>query len=124
MYFIAALVHDKNKLEKEVDAKALQSAWQIVTNHHPILRTGIIWEKLEEPLQYVLESVEVPFEILDWQNVPNKQQQIMLEDFIQADRKKGFDFSKAPLFRITLIKCAKGKHYMIWSQHHILTDGW
>ena len=112
-------------LEGKLDTQALQSAWQIVSDHHPVLRSGIIWEKLEEPLQYVLESAEVPFECYDWQAIENKQQQhIMLEDFIQADWKKGFDLSKAPLLRLTLIKYAQDKHYLIWSHHHILIDGW
>jgi Condensation domain len=119
-YFVQSVF----ELAREVDAQALQSAWQIVSDHHPILRTGIVWEKLEHPLQYVLESTEVLFTEYDWQNIPDQQQQIMLEDFIQEDRKKGFDLSQAPLFRLALIKCAKDKHYLVWSQHHILTDGW
>ena len=119
-YFVQSVF----ELEGEVDTQALQLAWQTVSNHHPILRTGIIWEDGEEPAQYTLEYTEVPFMQYDWQNLRAKEQEKKLEKFIQEDRKKGFDLSQAPLFRITLFQCGADKHYLIWSHHHILTDGW
>ena len=60
----------------------------------------------------------------DWQSLTAVEQEQKLRAFIQEDREIGFDLSKAPLFRLTLIHCAADKHYLIWSQHHILTDGW
>ena len=44
-YFVQSIF----ELEKEVDANILKSAWQTVSNHHPILRTGFIWKDGEEP---------------------------------------------------------------------------
>ncbi|MBL8676441.1 MAG: non-ribosomal peptide synthetase, partial [Alphaproteobacteria bacterium] len=119
-YFVQSIF----ELEGEIDVLALRSAWQIVSDHHPILRTGFVWHDGKSPLQYVLESAEVPFTIEDWQSLREQKQEEKLEAFIQEDRKRGFDLSKAPLFRHSLIQYAKDKHYLIWSQHHILTDGW
>ena len=110
-YFVQSIF----ELEREVDVNALRSAWQAVSNHHPVLRTGIVWEKLEEPLQYVLEYVDIPFESYDWQNIEAERQQSLLKELAQADIEKNFDLSKAPLFRIILIKFNHDKHYMIWS---------
>src|SRR3990167_7092530 len=119
-YFVQSIF----ELEGKIDISALRMAWQKVSDHHPILRTGFVWQNLEIPLQYVLESAEVPFEIEDWQDLEKTDQDQKLEDFIKYDRKKGFDLNKAPLFRITLIQCATTKNYLVWSQHHTLTDGW
>jgi len=47
-----------------------------------------------------------------------------LQTFINEDRQKGFDLSKAPLFRLSLIQYTETDFYFIWSQHHILLDGW
>jgi non-ribosomal peptide synthase protein (TIGR01720 family) len=41
------------ELEGDVEVDVLEAAWQKVSDHHPILRTGFIWEGLETPLQYV-----------------------------------------------------------------------
>lgn len=61
VYFVQIVL----KMEGNIDSDALKKAWQRVSDIHPILRTGFIWENLESPLQYVLESVEVPFKIED-----------------------------------------------------------
>ncbi|KAB2877418.1 AMP-binding protein, partial [bacterium] len=119
-YFVQTIF----ELEGELDIQALRSTWQLVCDHHPILRTGFIWEKLETPLQYVLETTQLPFTELDWTGLTEDEQQEIFEEFIQEDRQRGFDLRKAPLFRITLIRCSQDKCYMLWSQHHILTDGW
>ena len=112
------------EITTKVNIQALQSAWQKVSNHHDILKTGFIWQHGKKPLQYVLESVHLPFTYYDWQDVPEEIQQTKLETFIQEDRHTGFDLTKAPLFRISLIQYAPDKYHLIWSQHHLLTDGW
>ena len=119
-YFVQSIF----ELEGEIDVSALIKAWQVVSDHHPILRTGFIWQSLETSVQYVLKSTEVPFETEDWQDLGKPEQEKKLEIFIREDRKKGFDLRKAPLLRLILIQCSSNRYYLIWSQHHILTDGW
>ena len=92
----AYFVHNIFELEGEVDPQTLQLAWQKVSHHHPILRTGFVWKDGKKPFQYVLESVCIPFIQHDWQNVrEEKTQQKKLEEFIKEDRQRGFDLSKA-----------------------------
>ena len=110
------------KMEGDIESDALRKAWQRVSDIHPILRTGFIWENLESPLQYVLESAEVPFKIEDWRGTEEVAER--LEGFIKEDRQQGFDLAKAPLFRVTLIQYDSTHYYLVWGQHHILTDGW
>ena len=55
-YFVQSVF----KLEGKIDLSAFKKAWQKVSDHHPILRTGFVWKDGEEPDQYVLESVEFP----------------------------------------------------------------
>ncbi len=42
---------------------AFERAWKQVVALHPILRTAVEWEDVEEPLQVVLRDVEVPFRV-------------------------------------------------------------
>ena len=119
-YFVQSVF----EIEGEVAVAVLRQAWQKVGDQHPILRTGFVWEKIETPLQYILVSAEVPFDEYVWEEKDTENIQIKLERFIQEDRNKGFDLSKAPLLRVSLIEYAQDKYYMIWSQHHILIDGW
>jgi amino acid adenylation domain-containing protein/non-ribosomal peptide synthase protein (TIGR01720 family) len=119
-YFVQSIF----EFEGSIDPQTLHSAWQHVSNHHPILRTGFGWQNSKQPFQYVLESLEVPFNIEDWSGLKEQEANERLESFIQKDRKQGFDLRKAPIFRLTLIQCAKKRYYLVWSHHHILLDGW
>jgi amino acid adenylation domain-containing protein len=119
-YFVQSVF----ELEGEINAAILKSAWQKVSDLHPILRTGFIWQDGDSPLQYVLESSAIHFHVEDWQNLTGQGHEERLKTFIQEDRKQGFDLGKAPLFRLVLIQYDLAKYYFVWSQHHILMDGW
>lgn len=118
-YFVQSVMEIKGTLHVE----SMKNAWLSLINHHPILRTGVLWEGLDTPLQYVLNTVAVPWEVLDWSQEEKKDRHHKLKAFIEADRRKSFDLSES-LFRITLIKHSAHEHTLIWSHHHILTDGW
>ncbi len=108
----------------DFDQPAFIQAWQKVVERHTILRTFFVWEKLKEPVQVVQQHVDVPVTLLDWQDLTAAEQQERLNDFMRADREHGFEFSKAPLMRLTLIQLGADVYRFIWSHHHLLVDGW
>src|SRR5690242_4410824 len=48
-------------IEGELDHAAFQRAWQCVVARHSILRTAVLWQGLEKPVQVVYRQLE--FEI-------------------------------------------------------------
>ena len=58
------------QLTGPLDAGALEAAWRWLVAQHPALRTAIVWEEVEAPLQVVLQQVEVPIVRHDWRGVP------------------------------------------------------
>jgi amino acid adenylation domain-containing protein/non-ribosomal peptide synthase protein (TIGR01720 family) len=111
-------------LEGELDADAFARAWQQVCERHAILRTSFAWEELDEPLQVVRRHVELPFHREDWRGLPPAEQQERLAALLLADRARGFKLSQAPLMRVTLIRLGDDSYYVIWSNHHLILDGW
>src|SRR5215510_13085838 len=109
-------------LQGRLDFSAFKRAWQQVIARHPILRTVFAWQEQEEPLQVVLEHVEVPFERRDWRHLPASEQQELLEDYLRADGRQGFEVSKPPLMRLALFQTAETDYKLVWSYHHILMD--
>ena len=103
---------------------AFRRAWEEVVRRHAILRTAFLWEGLEQSVQVVYERVEVPWLEEDWIDLPAHAQQEKWQKFLHEDRKRGFDFKKAPLMRLALIKTGEESYYFVWSTHHILMDGW
>ncbi|MEE8525063.1 MAG: condensation domain-containing protein, partial [Thermoanaerobaculia bacterium] len=87
-----------------IDAEKLRSAWQQVVDRHGVLRTSFLWQDLDEPVQIVHRKVEVPFRVVDWSHLPDDDQRQGLAEFCEEDRRRGFDLSRAPLLRVTLIR--------------------
>ncbi|MEH2367576.1 amino acid adenylation domain-containing protein [Nostoc sp.] len=111
-------------LSGNLDITVLQQACVRVVKRHPVLRTLVVWEKQEKPLQVVCKQVELPWQNYDWRSLSATEQQERLEAFLQADRVQGFVLDKAPLMRFTLIRVADDTYEFVWSFHHLLIDGW
>ena len=106
------------KLNGPLDTNAFYEAWKMVVNRHDTLRTAFIWENLDEPLQVVHHSVEIPFEVLDWSDKPSAHLSDEFRLFCEKERKRGVELTEAPLIRIILIKNSEESWYFIWDYHH------
>ena len=111
-------------IEGDFDHAAFQRAWQRVVNRHSILRTGLVWEGVEKPLQIVYRSINVLIEEQDWREFDGEQQDEMLEKFIRNDQARGFDLARPPLMRLALIRISNSVYKFIWSRHHLILDRW
>ncbi|HEY0602461.1 MAG TPA: condensation domain-containing protein, partial [Herpetosiphonaceae bacterium] len=111
-------------VEGRLDRAAFVRAWEHVLARHSVLRTAIVWEGLDEPVQVVFRQIRLPLAEHDWRDVPPAEHDARLDALAQADRDRGFDPVEAPLMRLTLIRLADDKHHVIWSRHHLLLDGW
>lgn len=111
-------------LSGNLDITVLQQACVRVVKRHPVLRTLVVWEKQEKPLQVVCKQVELPWQNYDWRSLSATEQQERLEAFLQADRVQSFVLDKTPLMRFTLIRVADDTYEFVWSFHHLLIDGW
>jgi amino acid adenylation domain-containing protein len=111
-------------LRGDLDVPAFERAWQLMLDRHSALRTSFLWEDLDEPLQVVHRQLALPFERLDWRDVPVERQQMQLDALLAAQRQRGFDLSEAPLMHLVLIRIAADAYWLVWNHHHLLLDGW
>ena len=47
-----------------------------------------------------------------------------LDEWLVADRARGFDLGAPPLMRVTLIRTTGDEWRLVWTRHHLLLDGW
>ncbi len=120
VYFQQKILTFQGKL----NATAFRQAWQQVVNRHPSLRTIFLWEDLAEPIQVVLQQIELPWQQQDWCYMSSTEQEEQLQTYLQADSQQVFSLSEGPLMRLALIQTATDVHQFIWSHHHIILDGW
>ncbi|MEO0539237.1 MAG: amino acid adenylation domain-containing protein [Cyanobacteria bacterium P01_A01_bin.105] len=111
-------------LRGELDRTAFEQAWQQLVQRHTVLRTALVWENLDAPVQVVGQQVQLSVNWLDWQAQSVKAQQYSLQHWLADDRRQGFNLSAAPLMRLTVMQLSQACYRVIWSHHHILLDGW
>src|SRR5258706_7413687 len=111
-------------LAGRLDHGAFLRAWQQVVARHAILRTSFVWKRLKKPLQVVNRRVNLDIESHDWRELPHDDQQQRLRQFLQEDKKLGFDLTKAPLMRLFLVRLSDERYQFVWSHSNMLLDGW
>ncbi|MFK8103148.1 MAG: non-ribosomal peptide synthase/polyketide synthase [Saprospiraceae bacterium] len=107
-----------------VQIDAFRASWEYVIGKHSILRTAFFNNEFSIPVQCAYKATNLPFEVLDFSQVPATELEAKWDAFLEADIERGFDFTQAPLMRVNLVKTGKKAYKMLWTFHHILIDGW
>ena len=111
-------------IANEVDQNAFQFAWESILKKHSILRTGFFPDQLPIPVQVTFSSVKLPIKFLDYSTIADPEREQAVAQLIGKDFQEGFEFSVAPLMRLTLVKLSDAQYKMIWTYMHIILDGW
>ncbi|MBX3328844.1 MAG: amino acid adenylation domain-containing protein [Nitrospira sp.] len=118
------LMQNRYLLEGDLNYEAFVRAWAMVLDRHPVLRTSFVWKSQKRPLQAVHKRVDAPIVSLDWSGQTRREQIARLDAELEAELREGFDFAKAPLMRLWLIRLADDCYQFVHSFHHILLDEW
>jgi len=111
-------------LEGELDVETFERAWQRMIDRHPSLRAGFVWEGVSKPVQVVRRTAELELACHDWRGLEAAELESRLEDFLERDRRRGFDLGRAPLFRLALLRLGEDRHRLVWSSSHLVNDAW
>ncbi|SDM57636.1 non-ribosomal peptide synthetase [Allokutzneria albata] len=112
------------RLDGVTDPGALAAAWQRVVDRTPILRSTVVWQDIDKPVQVVRSDVEVPVQHHDWRGLSDEDQRAEIARVIAEDTAAGMDLSTGPLVRLIIGRLSDTSVQMIRTSHHILLDGW
>ncbi|HSX62872.1 MAG TPA: amino acid adenylation domain-containing protein, partial [Tahibacter sp.] len=110
-------------LRGALDPAAFRRAWQQVIARHDIFRTAFVGEG-DQVHQLVSAQAELAWHEEDWRALPAPEQQARFDAYRSDDRRRGVDFATAPLLRIALFRYGEDRWQLLWTHHHILSDGW
>ncbi|QJB39308.1 amino acid adenylation domain-containing protein [Chitinophaga oryzae] len=121
----AYLLFNAAAIAGEPDMEALTWAFTALIARHESLRTVFVTIQ-GEPHQQVLEAMAVKPDIrfVDLSDVEERKKPTVIDEITYEASKMPFDLTMAPLFRITLIRTGAENHLLLFSIHHIITDGW
>ncbi|HSZ29984.1 MAG TPA: condensation domain-containing protein, partial [Pseudonocardiaceae bacterium] len=106
------------------DAQALGMACQRVVDRMPALRSAVVWDGVDQPLQVVHRQVAVPTRYDDWRGLSEAQWDRELARVAAEDLAVGMDLTVAPLLRLVIVTLTDDEVVLVWTSHHVMLDGW
>ncbi len=110
-------------LNGTLDLKILEKAIAHVIIKHDTLRTRFIVHegKVRQKIEEFIDKRDY-LRVIDLSNDPGSEKKC--HALVAEDEGWSFDFSKAPLFKCSIIRVTENKAIFSFNFHHIITDGW
>jgi non-ribosomal peptide synthase protein (TIGR01720 family) len=118
------IVQTNLEFEGEIFPERLKQSIEILLTRYPNLRVSIYREGLEHPVQVIPSAVDLPWREVDLSEMDKGPQEMHCAEIISAERNKGFTFSAGPLLRFVLVRLAPERHLLVFTNHHLILDGW
>ncbi|WP_202638297.1 non-ribosomal peptide synthetase [Bailinhaonella thermotolerans] len=109
-------------LRGRFDEAAMTAALAGAAARHPVLRTSFDLTGFSEPVQLVHDEVTIPLAVRDLSGRPDAAER--LRDWREEEKRRGFDWAKAPLLRAFVHLLPGGEFALTLSFHHAILDGW
>lgn len=100
-----------------LDVGIVKEALKLLCERFEILKTSVIYEKLENPVQVIISNREIEFVNSGAKSDGEFDKQVA------GDLARGFDLKNDSLLRVTYAEIGEYSK-MIWTMHHIIVDGW
>lgn len=116
-------IPDAVRIRGRLDAKILRVCLQSLVQRHEILRTAFTTID-GRPRLDVLAELDIDLPVIDLSELSPEEREQKLQHHILENATLGFDLSRAPLFRLRLIKLGEEEHVLSSTMHHSISDGW
>ncbi|MBI4788809.1 MAG: SDR family NAD(P)-dependent oxidoreductase [Chloroflexi bacterium] len=117
------------RLSGKLDVAVLRASLDEMIRRHEILRTSIgqaqgaaLTMVDDTPVQVIAPALAVDLSLIDLQNLPERDQSAEVEQWMKEDTQRPFDFSTAPLWRVTLMQLGEESFVLGLVVHHIILD--
>ncbi|GHO57934.1 non-ribosomal peptide synthetase [Ktedonobacter robiniae] len=119
-YNIPLAVHMRGPLQRD----ALEYSLRSVVQRHEILRTTFSIQG-ELPTQHIHATEHVfALPVIDLSALTPAERDSRVRQWMLQEVEWDFDLSTGPLFRAHLLILAANEHILLWTMHHIVSDGW
>ncbi|MCC5658371.1 amino acid adenylation domain-containing protein [Nostoc sp. XA010] len=118
-YNVSAIASLKGKL----NFKALQDSFQEIINRHEALRCN--FKTIEDkPVAFIYPTKSLLLPVLDISELPINQQAAEVQKLASQEAQDPFDISRDLLLRVKLLRLNPEEHILLFTMHHIVSDGW
>jgi amino acid adenylation domain-containing protein/thioester reductase-like protein len=105
-----------------LNVTALSLSINEIIRRHETLRTTFSIEN-GEAVQIIHEASEFQLLVIDLQALSETEQQNQVTQLAKLEAQKPFNFEE-PLLRVTLLQLGATENVILFTMHHIISDGW
>ncbi len=106
-----------------LDLSAFRRALHAIVERHEILRTRYVQEN-GIPVQEIGDEWNIEVPVVDLRGIPEPQRSQEAHRLIIEEAQRPFDLERDLMVRPMLVRLADDEHLVLFSMHHIATDGW
>ncbi|MEW5931246.1 MAG: amino acid adenylation domain-containing protein, partial [Gemmatimonadota bacterium] len=111
------------RLRGAPELPVLRASLDALVRRHETLRTTFS-EEGGRPVQVVHPPRPVPLPTVDLRGLPEKARRAEAKRLSGAEAMRPFDLARGPLLRSTLLRLGETDHALLFTLHHIVSDGW
>ncbi len=111
------------RLTGQLNITVLEQSLKEIIRRHETLRTtfAIVNGK---PVQVINPAVDLTLPVVDLQALSPEIQEQEVQNLAAQEAQQPFNLEQGPLLRVTILRLAPVEHVVLFTTHHIVSDGW
>src|SRR5215213_1948445 len=111
------------RLSGPLDHHTLEQTFAELLRRHEILRTSFPMRD-DQPHQLIAPPTIFHLPVLDLADLAPEQREGELQFLADDEAQRPFDLERGPLLRAKLVRLGDADHALLFTTHHIISDGW
>ncbi|MEW5696384.1 amino acid adenylation domain-containing protein [Pseudomonas synxantha] len=112
------------RLRGELSLPLLIDSLAQVVARHETLRTAYVSDEEGDPLAIIAAHADVDLPMVDLSSLDPAEQERRIAVAVEANTRQPISLLQAPLLRGQVLKLGPTEHVLLYSMHHIISDGW
>ena len=110
-------------LKGQLNVAALAGVIGEIVRRHAVLRSS--YPAVDgKPTQVIADRLEVRLPVVDLNELPGEARTSEATRRVVDEMRLPFDLAKGPLIRAQLLRLDRDNHILLFTMHHIVSDGW
>ncbi|MGB8193271.1 MAG: amino acid adenylation domain-containing protein, partial [Chitinophagaceae bacterium] len=114
----------QRKIFESFDIEKFRIAVQLMTEKHPVLRSGFNTDDYHTQVQIVYKNINVPVEYIEISSSDAAQQTAIIRGHLEKLQQTPFNFQQPPLWSMTVFNVGGNEIVFVFQAHHSIVDGW
>ncbi|MBC1218683.1 amino acid adenylation domain-containing protein [Nostoc sp. UCD121] len=111
------------RLNGVLNVAALEQSFNEIIQRHEVLRTT--FNVVDgEPIQVINPQQKLTIKLINLTALPAQKRETEAQQLVNKEAGQPFDLATGPLVRSTLLCLDEAEHILLFTMHHIISDGW